>query len=371
MAGSDVKTTAGDPITLVLAGVLAQVSVLDPIERYAAWRADHSIEAEFSVESQEEVKVAKGVYRAGAARSQFFEMVAGGETERMFQWGSDTLYEFPKDAVYIEAHEPAHMAGPPDEAGLAEQLFFPVFLQRPDLTWLLNQEGWTPQKPEAIHGTLCDVMLGSNAPQAGAGAVVTGHLVHRVWIDPVGRILQWEYTNNSPRGTRTTTFRFTKIGLSSWGLRALPSPKEGTVPLFLPRRGEGIELGSKPKLTSWWNDLRKEVEPSSLVGKNGMIVLFTRPDCEPTRAGRDLWQVLSDEAKKAGLSFTEVMLSDVRALPSPPWPRFWDIKGEIENQVAPLGTPYLLRLGRDGTALRAWYGYSQGEDAEILEALLK
>lgn len=371
MVRSDVKTRAGAENLLVLAGLLAQAATLEPIERYAAWRGSNGIEAEFNVESQEEVKTASGTYRAGSNRSQLFAMTSDGTTERLMQSGSTTLYEFTSEGQYIEANNPHRMAGPPSEAHLAAQLFFPVFLQRPDLKWLLNEKGWTAQAAETIDGTLCDVMLGSNAPEAEPGMIVQGHMDHRVWIDPIGRILRWEYTNNSPRGKRTTTFKFSKMGLTDWSLKELPPPKEGTVPLFLPRRGDGIELGSSPELTTWWDDAGKAVEPKDLAGQNGMLVLLTRPDCEPSSAGMKLWAQVEAEARKAGLGFAEVSLSEVKQVAKPPWKRFWDTQGEVANQVSPPGTPYLLRIDKKGMAVRAWYGFTAGEEQEILDALFK
>lgn len=350
---------------------MAQVASLGPIERYEAWRGSNGIDAEFTVESQEQVATATGKYRVGKGRSQWFEMTSGGQTERFYQSGSDTYYEFPAEGAYIESHIPSRMGGPPGEAGLAQQLFFPVFLQQTKLGWLLNEKGWAVQPPERVGDVLCDVLLGSNKPDAPGGTVVAGHLDHRVWIDPVGRIRRWEYSNNSPRGVLKTTFEFTKFAVTDWSLSGLPSPGEGMVPLFAPRRGEGIELGTTPELPECVDDSSQPFDLMREAKQGGLVVLFTRPDCEPSKAGSGVWQEAAERAAKQGIGFVEVVFSGVSDAPRRKWKRGWDRDGKVEDVVAPPGTPYLVRFDAKGMAVRAWFGYREDEGPEILDTLFK
>jgi hypothetical protein len=342
---------------------------LGPLERYEAWRAGPlALEARLEVVSPEHPQ-GISVQFAVRGRSQDFTSTYAGKTERFMQSGGRIEHRFVSERTYVEHRGAPGLAGPPPEAGAYVQASYPFFLRQGEMGRFVNADGWKPAGSGDVEGVPCDVIAASNQPPAAGGQIVAGHLEFKAWIDATGRIAQWQTTSVAGGSRSVTTYRVRSLHRTDWSLDALPPTVEGSVPMFLPKVGEGATLGRPVELGNWKQG-SAQVEASGLLGRGGLVILLVEPGCAASAQGRRAWEALAKAAHKVGAEFVEVSLGPEQ--PGPPVSggrQYWDKSGELEDAVNPPGTPFVLRLDAKGVALRQWYGFSPGEEMAVVEAL--
>jgi hypothetical protein len=354
------------PLTL-LAAHLALAASLDPLDRYEAWRrATPSLEAEATVSGDVACTL---LYKLGPGCQEASYKFPGAE-ERLHQVGGDVSYWFLRTRTYVEYGGIPRLSGPPPEASTAAILLYPGFLLVGTLRPEATGEGWKADGQEEVAGVLCDVVRGEARPSERPGIVTEGRLELAAWIDRAGRLRRYSSTIVTGSAREVAVYDFTKFQASRWKSDEVPRPPDGYVPLHSPVPGDGAVLGRPVRLEGWLDAASKPFDAKRAFGRKGVVVLMTAPGCGPSRAGAALWRKIEDRAKREGLGFVELSLG-----PDPPegapfaGKRYWDKAGKTEQEVRPHGTPFLLRVKEDGTAVRQWFGYAEGEDAEILEAI--
>jgi hypothetical protein len=139
---------------------------------------------------------------------------------------------------------------------------------------------------------------------------------------------------------------------------------EGLTKFYMPTPGDVMKSHPIYGVDGSTTDLK------SLMGKNGVALLFTAPDCEVSaRSAADL-AALKGDLERAGYSVQEVSLGAAKPGKSFSGARlFHDRDGNLERKWAISSTPYLICVDKASVVVGAWEGWWPGCKAAALKSL--
>jgi hypothetical protein len=297
--------------------------------------------AEFSVNARGTAKAA--YFRSGSER-QKIKIEGIGVHEEFVQNSRGMIYVDHTNKIYEEFMPFGRLAAmPPAASALATYALSPLL--QPDLYRLLvKEQGWKPVES-----------------QEGAWQLELSPRGDRfeVQIDATGSPGRASHTVATPDGTFDVQFSFTKFLGGEPGVEFSTEPPLGYVPMSVKPPVYQLAPGDRLSL-----DGLQSPAPQGL-GDRRVVVLFTRPSCRPSAAGKDLWKEISNRCQKLGARFLEVTVG-----PEPgSMGTFHDRDGQIAKAFGLTETPALFAL-ESSQAVATWYGYRKGEDEAVIKGLL-
>ena len=283
-------------------------------------------------------------YRSGSDR-QKIEVEGGGVHEEFVQSPLGMIFIDHLSKTYEEFMPFERLAAmPPAASALATYALSP-FLQ-PDLYRLIvKEQSWKPVPSDKSAWRLDLSPRGDRL---------------ELQVDSLGNPGQANHTVATQDGTLDVQFKFTKFEGGDPGVEFSTDPPLGYVPMSVKPPVYQLAPGDRLSLQGL-----PSPSPQGL-GDNRVVVLFTRPDCVPSAAGKDLWNQISNRCQTLGARFIEVTVG--------PKPgrigAFHDQSGEVAKTFGLSETPALFVL-ESLRAVATWYGYRKGEDDSIMKSVLE
>lgn len=249
-------------------------------------------------------------------------------------------------------------------------LAYPPFLIAGSVGALFPGGKFESRGQESINGAMCDkVFIDSGIP----GAVGQ----HTFWIDAAGKVVRWNRIMDTMSGTFDTTAEFVSLTKdapsdAAYYKDVLPV---GYMPHSIPITKTRTVMIDEPAVFGKWLDARSNTkrDVAALAKGSTVLIVFTDPDCELSKAAEPLFASLRKALKPKGCAVIEVSLGKKKPdLNKKDKDRsvFWDSDGAIEAAYGIPGTPYLVMADTKGMLVRGWQGYAKGQDAAVTQTFL-
>jgi hypothetical protein len=249
-------------------------------------------------------------------------------------------------------------------------LAYPPFLIAGSLESFIPGGKFEPRGQESINGATCDKVFVNSGVPGSVGQ-------HTFWIDDSGKIVRWNRLMETMSGTFDTTVDFTSFAKDAptdpaFYKDVLPA---GYMPNVIPITKTRTVMLEELAIFGKWLDARtnSKVDVAALAKNNTVLVVFTDPDCELSKAAEPLLDSLRRSLKPKGCALIEVSLGTKKPdLSKKDKDRnvYWDKDGAIEAAYGIPGTPYFLMSDKSGTLVRGWQGYAKGQDAAVTQTFL-